>query len=68
MPSDALQARCDWCRVLFSVEDPNGIHADTGGGEIHFCGAPCMNACLQYSAALIDGRAPEHLAGRKTVH
>lgn len=68
MASEALQARCDWCRVLFSVADQNGIHADTGDGVIHFCGPACMHACLTYSTALLDGRAAEHLGGRKTVH
>jgi hypothetical protein len=52
-----IEVRCDWCGVAISLDDPNGIHADTGGGVIHFCAASCLNACLTYSAALLNGRA-----------
>jgi hypothetical protein len=52
-----IEVRCDWCGAAVSLDDPAGVHADTGGGVIHFCGIACMNACLSYSAALLNCRA-----------
>jgi hypothetical protein len=52
------QDRCDWCGAAFGHDAIDAIHADTGDGRvIHFCGVLCMNACVEYSAALTNGRA-----------